>query len=202
MPSNPLSGAGVALSTVKKQAAKKLEEIAPSSPEVAQLRRQCVEHHGKRMESLKEVFKEYLIELFFLQHLQGNMMDYVAFKKKPCVPLYTYLRQNDLDLEEEEEEEEQSEVINDEVKVVTGKDGQAVTPVAIATQLPPNVSAAFSTPQQFQGHQGGAVGTMGNSADMDAFKRQQAMAQAGRPDDSRTPARLLLCCFVSSPFLP
>lgn len=115
MPSNPLSGAGVALSTVKKQAAKKLEEIAPSSPEVAQLRRQCVEHHGKRMESLKEVFKEYLIELFFLQHLQGNMMDYVAFKKKPCVPLYTYLRQNDLDLEEEEEEEEQSEVINDEV---------------------------------------------------------------------------------------
>lgn len=36
------------------------------------------------------------------------------------------------------------------VKVVTGKDGQAVTPVAIATQLPPNVSAAFSTQQQFQ----------------------------------------------------
>lgn len=37
-----------------------------------------------------------------------------------------------------------------QVKVVTGKDGQAVTPVAIATQLPPNVSAAFSTQQQFQ----------------------------------------------------
>lgn len=37
-----------------------------------------------------------------------------------------------------------------QVKVVTGKDGQTVTPVAIATQLPPNVSAAFSAPQQFQ----------------------------------------------------
>lgn len=37
-----------------------------------------------------------------------------------------------------------------QVKVVTGKDGQAVTPVAIATQLPPNVSAAFSVQQQFQ----------------------------------------------------
>lgn len=37
-----------------------------------------------------------------------------------------------------------------QVKVVTGKDGQAVTPVAIATQLPPNVSAAFSAQQQFQ----------------------------------------------------
>ncbi|XP_047447290.1 E1A-binding protein p400 isoform X2 [Mugil cephalus] len=173
---NPLA-TNVTVGTMKKQVAKKLEEIAPSTPEIAQLRKQCLEHHTKKMESLKEVFKEYLIELFFLQHLQGNMMDYLAFKKKPCVPLYTYLRQNDLDLEDEEEEEEQSEVINDEVKVVTGKDGQAVTPVAIATQLPPNVSAAFSTQQQFQGHQGAASGTITNPGDMDAFKRQQAMAQ-------------------------
>lgn len=37
-----------------------------------------------------------------------------------------------------------------QVKVVTGKDGQAVTPVAIATQLPANVSAAFSVQPQFQ----------------------------------------------------
>lgn len=106
--------------SMKKMQPKKLEEIAPSNPEVAQLRKQCLEHHGKKMESLKEVFKEYLIELFFLQHLQGNMMDYIAFKKKPCVPLFTYLRQNDLDLEDEEDEEEQSEVINDEVKECIG----------------------------------------------------------------------------------
>ncbi|XP_060893619.1 E1A-binding protein p400 isoform X1 [Labrus mixtus] len=175
---NPLGLTSMTVGTVKKQIPKKLEEIAPSSPEIAQLRKQCLEHHNKKMESLKEVFKEYLIELFFLQHLQGNMMDYLAFKKKPCVPLYTYLRQNDLDLEDEEEEEEQSEVINDEVKVVTGKDGQAVTPVAIATQLPPNVSAAFSVQQQFQVHQG-VAGTITNPGDMDAFKRQQAMVQAG-----------------------
>ncbi|XP_042344775.1 E1A-binding protein p400 isoform X2 [Plectropomus leopardus] len=179
IPNNPLAPTSMAVATVKKQVPKKLEEIAPSTPEIAQLRKQCLEHHTKKMESLKEVFKEYLIELFFLQHLQGNMMDYVAFKKKPCVPLYTYLRQNDLDLEDEEEEEEQSEVINDEVKVVTGKDGQAVTPVAIATQLPPNVSAAFSVQQQFQGHQGTSAGSITNPGDMDAFKRQQAMVQAG-----------------------
>nr|XP_046203446.1 E1A-binding protein p400 isoform X5 [Oncorhynchus gorbuscha] len=178
IPNTPLTPTGMCLGSVKKQMPKKLEEIAPSNPEVAQLRKQCLEHHTKKMEGLKEVFKDYLIELFFLQHLQGNMMDYLAFKKKPCVPLFTYLRQNDLDLEEEEEEEEQSEVINDEVKVVTGKDGQAGTPVAIATQLPPNVSAAFSSQQQFQVHQG-AVGSMTNSGDMDPFKRQQAMAQAG-----------------------
>ncbi|XP_055775239.1 E1A-binding protein p400-like isoform X6 [Salvelinus fontinalis] len=178
IPNTPLTPTGMCLGSIKKQIPKKLEEIAPSNPEVAQLRKQCLEHHTKKMEGLKEVFKDYLIELFFLQHLQGNMMDYLAFKKKPCVPLFTYLRQNDLDLEEEEEEEEQSEVINDEVKVVTGKDGQAGTPVAIATQLPPNVSAAFSSQQQFQVHQG-AAGSMTNSGDMDAFKRQQAMVQAG-----------------------
>ncbi|KAG1974053.1 E1A-binding protein p400 [Pimephales promelas] len=181
--SNPPQGlAGQSMTpttSVKKMQPKKLEEIAPSNPEVAQLRKQCLEHHGKKMDSLKEVFKEYLIELFFLQHLQGNMMDYIAFKKKPCVPLFTYLRQNDLDLEDEEEEEEQSEVINDEVKVVTGKDGQTVTPVAIATQLPPNVSAAFSVQQQFQTQVGVAGGSISNPADMEAFKRQQAMAQAG-----------------------
>ncbi|KAM8761363.1 E1A-binding protein p400 isoform 6-T6 [Acanthopagrus schlegelii] len=179
IPNNPLAPTSMAAGTMKKQVPKKLEEIAPSTPEIAQLRKQCLEHHTKKMDSLKEVFKEYLIELFFLQHLQGNMMDYLAFKKKPCVPLYTYLRQNDLDLEEEEEEEEQSEVINDEVKVVTGKDGQAVTPVAIATQLPPNVSAAFSVQQQLQGQLGAAAGTITNPGDMDAFKRQQAMVQAG-----------------------
>lgn len=115
VPNNPLTPTSITSGSIKKQAAKKLEEIAPSTPEIAQLRKQCLEHHTKKMESLKEVFKEYLIELFFLRHLQGNMMDYLAFKKKPCVPLYTYLRQNDLDLEDDDDEEEQSEVINDEV---------------------------------------------------------------------------------------
>uniref|UniRef100_A0A673ZAL2 E1A binding protein p400 n=1 Tax=Salmo trutta TaxID=8032 RepID=A0A673ZAL2_SALTR len=115
IPNLPLTPTGMSMGSIKKQIPKKLEEIAPSNPEVAQLRKQCLEQHTKKMEGLKEVFKDYLIELFFLQHLQGNMMDYLAFKKKPCVPLFTYLRQNDLDLEEESEEEEQSEVINDEV---------------------------------------------------------------------------------------
>ncbi|XP_051525000.1 E1A-binding protein p400-like isoform X2 [Myxocyprinus asiaticus] len=178
-PSQGLSNQSLTPTSMKKMQSRKLEEIAPSNPEVAQLRKQCLEHHGKKMESLKEVFKEYLIELFFLQHLQGNMMDYLAFKKKPCIPLFTYLRQNDLDLEDEEDEEEQSEVINDEVKVVTGKDGQTVTPVAIATQLPPNVSAAFSVQQQFQAHAGVAGGSISNPVDMEAFKRQQAIVQAG-----------------------
>uniref|UniRef100_A0A668A6E1 E1A binding protein p400 n=1 Tax=Myripristis murdjan TaxID=586833 RepID=A0A668A6E1_9TELE len=136
IPNNPLTPTSMVVGTMKKQTPKKLEEIAPSNPEVAQLRKQCLEHHTKKMESLKEVFKDYLIELFFLQHLQGNMMDYLAFKKKPCVPLYTYLRQNDLDLEDEEEEEEQSEVINDEVLrllsfIKQSRSGMPPTPQAV-----------------------------------------------------------------------
>ncbi|KAL8180250.1 UNVERIFIED_CONTAM: hypothetical protein K2H54_016122 [Gekko kuhli] len=163
---------------------KKLEEIPPATQETAQMRKQCLEHHLKQMELLKETFKEYLIELFFLQHLQGNMMDFLAFKKKLCMPLQAYLRQNDLDLEEEEEEE-QSEVINDEVKVVTGKDGQTGTPVAIATQLPPNVSAAFSSQQQpFQVHAGAPVTGTVNTIEIEAFKRQQALSSS---DSSKRP---------------
>ncbi|XP_044296502.1 E1A-binding protein p400 isoform X4 [Varanus komodoensis] len=164
---------------------KKLEEIPPATQEAAQMRKQCLEHHLKQMEILKDAFKEYLIELFFLQHLQGNMMDFLAFKKKHCMPLQTYLKQSDLDLEEEEEEE-QSEVINDEVKVVTGKDGQTGTPVAIATQLPPNVSAAFSSQQQpfQQAHAGAPVTGTVNSIEIEAFKRQQALTSA---DSSKRP---------------
>ncbi|XP_053327504.1 E1A-binding protein p400 [Spea bombifrons] len=169
--------------TVKKQS-KKLEEIPPATPEDGRMRKQCLEYHHKNMKVLKEHFKEYLTELFFLQHFQGNMMDFLAFKKKPTLGLQGYLRQNDLDLEDEEEEE-QSEVINDEVKIVTGKDGQTGTPVAIATQLPPNVSAAFSSQQQpFQQTLTGSGVVAANTIDIEAFKRQQALAQS---DPSKRP---------------
>ncbi|XP_031448604.1 E1A-binding protein p400 isoform X9 [Phasianus colchicus] len=131
------------VNTAVKKQPKKLEEIPPANQETAQMRKQCLDHHHKQMEILKETFKECLIELFFLQHLQGNMMDFLAFKKKHCVPLQAYLRQNDLDLEEEEEEE-QSEVINDE-----------------------------------QSHTGTPVTGTVNTIEMEAFKRQQALAPAG-----------------------
>ncbi|XP_006874146.1 PREDICTED: E1A-binding protein p400-like [Chrysochloris asiatica] len=138
-----------------RKAPKKLEEIPPASPEMAQMRKQCLDFHHKEMDALKETFKEYLIELFFLQHLQGNMMDFLAFKKKHYVPLQAYLRQNDLDLEEE-----QGAVGNTETHVksvpltfplrsrLTGRDGQIGLPMALAAQLPPKGSAAVSSQQQ------------------------------------------------------
>uniref|UniRef100_A0A8D1F307 HSA domain-containing protein n=1 Tax=Sus scrofa TaxID=9823 RepID=A0A8D1F307_PIG len=183
----PLTSAG---SAGVRKAPRKLEEIPPASQELAQMRKQCLDYHYREMEALKEAFKEYLIELFFLQHLQGNMMDFLAFKKKHYAPLQAYLRQNDLDLEEEEEEEEEkSEVINDEVKVVTGKDGQTGTPVAIATQLPANVSAAFSSQQQpfQQALAGTLVAGAGSTVETDPFKRQQAGPPAGMSEQSKRP---------------
>uniref|UniRef100_A0A2K5NPL1 E1A-binding protein p400 N-terminal domain-containing protein n=1 Tax=Cercocebus atys TaxID=9531 RepID=A0A2K5NPL1_CERAT len=141
LPLTSVGNAGV------KKAPRKLEEIPPASLEMAQMRKQCLDYHYQEMQALKEVFKEYLIELFFLQHFQGNMMDFLAFKKKQYAPLQAYLRQNDLDIEEEEEEH--FEVINDEVTVLCfGNHGQPGTPVAIATQLPPRTSAAFPAQQQ------------------------------------------------------
>ncbi|XP_028905954.1 E1A-binding protein p400 isoform X5 [Ornithorhynchus anatinus] len=168
-----------AVSVGVKKKPKKLDEIPPASQEMAQMRKQCLDHHHKEMDALKESFKECLIELFFLQHFQGNMMDFLAFKKKHCVPLQAYLRQNDLDFEEEEEEK--SEVINDEVKIVTGKDGQTGTPVAIATQLPPNVSAAFSSQQQpfqQQTHPGNLIAGATASTESEPIKRQQVLTPA------------------------
>ncbi|XP_044528989.1 E1A-binding protein p400-like [Gracilinanus agilis] len=178
----PLAPAG---SIGVKKVPKKLEEIPPASQETAQMRKQCLDHHYREMEALKENFKEYLIELFFLQHFQGNMMDFLVFKKKHYAPLQAYLKQNDLDFGEQEEEE-QSEVINDEVKVVTGKDGQTGTPVAIATQLPPNVSAAFSSQQPFQQmHTGSPIAGTVNTLEIEAFKRQQTLTQADSPKRPR-----------------
>ncbi|KAG8455975.1 hypothetical protein GDO86_001967 [Hymenochirus boettgeri] len=94
------------VSTLKKQT-RKLEEIPPASPEDALMRKLCLDHYHQQMQILKENFTEYLIELFFLQHVQGNMMDYLLFKKKRNI-YQNFLRQNDLDLEVQEEEGEKN----------------------------------------------------------------------------------------------
>ncbi|XP_069071437.1 E1A-binding protein p400 isoform X6 [Pleurodeles waltl] len=142
-----LSGLSLAqnISTSVKKQPKKLEEIPPATQEDAQMRKQCLEHHHRQMKAMKDSLKEYLIELFFLQQLQGNMMDFLAFRRKHCMVLQAYLRQNDLELEEEEEEE-QSEVINDEqihtMSPVTGTANaieiEAFKRQAAATQADPS----------------------------------------------------------------
>lgn len=148
----PLSSVG---STGGRKAPRKLEEIPPASPELAQMRKQCLDHHHREMEALREAFRDYLIELFFLQHLQGNMMDFLAFKKKHYAPLQAYLRQNDLDLEEEDEdedEEEKAEVINDEVRTAPGSPGtvapgqlhMAVHVLGTAVRVGPSSETGFA----------------------------------------------------------
>ncbi|XP_078193933.1 E1A-binding protein p400 isoform X41 [Callithrix jacchus] len=183
----PLTSAG---NTGVKKAPKKLEEIPPASPEMAQMRKQCLDYHYQEMQALKEVFKEYLIELFFLQHFQGNMMDFLAFKKKHYAPLQAYLRQNDLDIEEEEEEEEEekekSEVINDEQalagSLVAGagstveadlfKRQQAMPPAGVAEQP--------KRPRLDVGHQGVVFQHPGADAGV-PLQQLMPTAQGGMP---------------------
>ncbi|XP_053327520.1 E1A-binding protein p400-like isoform X2 [Spea bombifrons] len=112
-PTSPSRAAGPApsslpLASIVKKQSKKLEEIPPATQEDARMRKQCLDHHHKTLKALKENFKDYMIELFFLQYFQGNMMDFLAFKKKPTIQLQNYLRQNDLDAEVEEEEGDKS----------------------------------------------------------------------------------------------
>ncbi|KAM4707111.1 E1A-binding protein p400-like [Discoglossus pictus] len=121
------------VSTAQKKQPKKLEEIPPTTQEDARMRQQCLEHHHRKMKGLKENYREYLLELFFLQHFQGNMMDFLTFKKKPSIGLQTYLRQNELDLEVEEEEVE-----NNSSHVNHNQDATASSvteiPIAMETQ--------------------------------------------------------------------
>lgn len=115
-------------STLKKQT-KRHEVIPPANAEVAQFRKQCLDHHYKNMIVLKDNFKEYLIEIFFLQQCQGNMMDYLSFRKKPLLSLQHFLKQNDLDLEVEMEVEEE-EVQNNPVAIAIPSLDTPASPVS------------------------------------------------------------------------
>ncbi|XP_068099548.1 E1A-binding protein p400-like isoform X2 [Hyperolius riggenbachi] len=119
-------------STFKKQF-RKLEELQPATAEEARLRQQCLEHNYKNMKILKENFREYLIELFFLQQFQGNMMDYLVFKKKPPISLQHFLKQNDLDLEMEEEMQKNPVVIGT-ASLDTPASPVTEIPIAMETQ--------------------------------------------------------------------
>ncbi|XP_053557846.1 E1A-binding protein p400 isoform X2 [Bombina bombina] len=132
------------INTTMKKVIKKLEEIPPATQEDARLRKQCLEHHHKTMKSLKENYREYLVELFFLQHFQGNMMDYLAFKKKHTLGLQSYLRQNDLDLEmdEEEREKQSSDVFLNQPRDVAPCSATE-NPVPMETQSSSNQNATL-----------------------------------------------------------
>ncbi|XP_045881874.1 E1A-binding protein p400 isoform X6 [Meles meles] len=190
----PLTSAG---SAGVRKAPKKLEEIPPASQELAQMRKQCLDYHYREMEALKEAFKEYLIELFFLQHLQGNMMDFLAFKKKHYAPLQAYLRQNDLDLEEEEdeeeeeeeEEEEKSEVINDEQQALAGALVAGATSVAetdpFKRQQAGTPAEPSKRPRLEVGHQGPVFQHPGANAGV-PLQQLMPTAQGGMPPAPQT----------------
>lgn len=91
----------------------KLEERPPATPEIAQQRKMILDAKYKEMMEIKENYVEHLTELFFLQHGR-NLMDYLAWKKRPTPQLVAFLKAGALD-SDEEEEHLQEKRINDEV---------------------------------------------------------------------------------------
>ena len=81
----------------------------PATNEVAELRTRLLEHKLKTLHDLQEGYKERLIELFFLEN-GHNMMDFIAWKKRPSPTLHNYMMNHKLEGREEEI------TINDEVK--------------------------------------------------------------------------------------
>ncbi len=86
------------------------EERPPANAEVAELRRQVLQERLTDLKKLKDTYNDKLTELFFLQN-GGNMMDFLAWKKRPNQQLFVYLSSQRMDDEEEK-------TINDEVRII------------------------------------------------------------------------------------
>ena len=81
----------------------------PATNEVAELRTRLLEHKLKSLRDLQDSYKEKLAELFFLEN-GFNMMDFLAWKKRPSATLHNYMTSRKL-----EEGHEEEITINDEV---------------------------------------------------------------------------------------
>jgi len=78
-------------------------DVPPTSFEeqkMESLRKRVRDHHLALCLQTQERFQEVLAELFFLQN-GGNMMDLVAWKKKPPAIYYDYIKTQPLELEDE-----------------------------------------------------------------------------------------------------
>ncbi|XP_071946523.1 helicase domino-like isoform X2 [Antedon mediterranea] len=68
----------------------------PRSDDLLELRRCVLLRKERELKELKENYTENLIELFFLQK-DGNMMDFVAYRKRPTPQLVSFLQAQALD---------------------------------------------------------------------------------------------------------
>lgn len=79
----------------------KLEKKPPATPDIAQLRQQICDHKRKCQEEIKGVYRDNLVELYFLQS-GANLMDLATWRKKPNIHLSNYLKYYSVDPKEAE----------------------------------------------------------------------------------------------------
>ncbi|XP_064459250.1 helicase domino-like isoform X2 [Ornithodoros turicata] len=94
----PVSGAESARAAKRP----KLEARPPATEEVAAMRQKIHDYRIQELRKNKERYVEHLAELYFLQN-GGNMMDFMAWKRRPSPQLVALLRANALDSEDEED---------------------------------------------------------------------------------------------------
>lgn len=77
----------------------KLTHKEPETTDIAKLRKQIGDHKRKCQEQLKEVYRNNLTELYYLQN-GLNYMDVLAWKKKTNIHLARYLQSFNFDAED------------------------------------------------------------------------------------------------------
>lgn len=92
----------------------KLEEKPAATQEIANHRKLILDLKYKNMLDIKEPYIDNLTEMFFLQN-GGNLMDFLAWKKRPTPQLVHFLKSGSLDSDDEEESSLERK-INNEVK--------------------------------------------------------------------------------------
>ncbi|XP_014482898.1 PREDICTED: uncharacterized protein LOC106748666 [Dinoponera quadriceps] len=80
------------------------EKSTLAGEDLSGLRKRVIEYKMRRMQTIREKYVENVAELFFL-HAGGNMMDYLAWRKRQPTSQYLhFLRQHRLDPEDDDED--------------------------------------------------------------------------------------------------
>ena len=79
----------------------KLEEKPAANKEIEEIRHSVYTSKLRAIQTHKNVYRENLLELFFLQNM-GNIMDYFIWRKKPDVKVYQFLKSGQVDSDDDE----------------------------------------------------------------------------------------------------
>ncbi|XP_033101073.1 helicase domino-like [Anneissia japonica] len=118
----------------------------PRSDDLLELRRCVLLRKERELKELKENYTENLIELFFLQK-DGNMMDFVAYRKRPTPQLVSFLQAQALDgsggVRRSSSDSHKAKSSSSSDKILPSGSGTKATPAATTSATTPGFTADF-----------------------------------------------------------